>query len=90
MAKCYRCGYCCIYTCVAIVVDPAKGVSEGNITLHNANGENIPCRYLQGDGPGRYSCAIHSKAWYVDTPCAMHNSDIAQCTVGEYLVSQKC
>ena len=89
MSKCYRCGYCCIYTCVAIVINPDKSISEDNIILHNADGENKPCKYLLGNNPGEYTCSIHGKAWYKDTPCASHNAGIDYCNIGKHYLNSK-
>lgn len=63
---CQRSGYCCIHMMVMIVDDPDLGPTEGNI-IHKPTGEK--CKHLQGDIAGKYSCAIHDKDWFVDSPC---------------------
>lgn len=65
--KCLRCGYCCKSLCVVIVDDPDIGPVYENLKAINALEE--PCHHLLGDKPGEYSCAIHDKDWYPETPC---------------------
>jgi len=63
---CLRCGYCCVHYDVVIVADPAKGISDGNLK-HKRCGERCP--HLRGAKFGKFSCAIHGRKWYKDTPC---------------------
>ena len=63
---CLRCGYCCVHYDVVIVDDPAKGISEGNLT-HKRCGERCP--HLTGSKFGEHACAIHGRKWYKETPC---------------------
>ena len=65
--NCLRCGTCCIKYCVVIVDDPDLGISESN--LISRTGLEGPCKHLRGSGPGKYSCAVHDRNWYSDTPC---------------------
>ena len=84
---CLRCGYCCKRLSVIIVDDPSKGVTEGNLILHEGNG--TPCKHLEGDGPGNYSCGIHDKPWYKDTPCYSHSQTERgnqECRIGRYII----
>lgn len=67
---CLRCGYCCIHYFVAIVNDPEKGLVEGNIVSYEGHG---PCKHLRGNKPGEYSCILHDKPWYDETPCFAHS-----------------
>ena len=87
--NCLRCGYCCKNYLVVIVVDPNKGICEDNLTAHNGDGQ--ACRHLQGDAPGQYSCALHQKSWYIETPCH-HHKQIEQrntnCRLGEYVLEK--
>ena len=87
--KCLRCGYCCIHYFVPIVIDPEKGLAEDNITVHLGNGR---CPHLRGDKSGEYSCAVHDKSWYDQTPC----SDFGQieahdspCRIGTYFLAKE-
>jgi len=68
--KCLRCGYCCKNLSVAIVNDPEKGLTENNLDFHWGRGKK--CKHLRGDKPGEYSCFLHDKPWYKDTPCFKH------------------
>lgn len=86
---CLRCGYCCINYFVPIVKDPTKGVVEGNFEMHL--GEGKPCRYLVGDGPGKYSCSIHHYPWFRETPChefgQVEASEDTPCRIGTYILN---
>lgn len=68
--KCLRCGYCCYMLAVVIMDDPGKGLTEGNIIIHNGNGR--PCKHLRGDKPGEYICIVHNEDWYPETGCAAY------------------
>jgi hypothetical protein len=63
---CLRCGCCCVHFEVLIVDDPAKGISEGNLR-HKKSGERCP--HLVGSKFGEFSCAVHGRKWYKQTPC---------------------
>ena len=86
---CVRCGYCCKRLMVIIVDDPAKGIQEDNLILHEGDG---PCKHLQGNQPGEYSCAIHNFLWYKKTPCYSHGqiegSKDCKCRMGEYILKK--
>jgi hypothetical protein len=45
---------------------------------------------LRGDAPGEYSCAVHDRPWYADTPCAAYQSHWpgVNCRMGEFLLAQ--
>lgn len=84
---CLRCGYCCKNYCVVILVDPVKGIEEDNLKIHEGKGE--PCMHLQGNIPGKYSCAIHDKPIYKETPCHKHGQIEARnmrCRLGLYVL----
>lgn len=84
--KCLRSGYCCIRLDVIIVDDPDKGIDPDNL-IHKPSGS--PCKHLQGDSIGEYSCAIHDFSWYRETPCFAHdqigNPD-SPCRIGAHLI----
>ena len=88
--KCLRCGHCCMNYAVIIVDNPAKGIVEGNLILHEGNG--TPCKHLTGSKPGEYSCGIHNEPWYNETPCYQFGQIEATpdtpCRVGEYRLKQ--
>ena len=88
---CLRCGYCCQNYFVMIVDDPSKGIKQDNMILHNGN--NTPCKHLQGDTPGEYSCALHDYKWYKKTPCFSHGqierSKTDNCRIGEYILKTR-
>ena len=89
--KCLRCGYCCKWLCVIIVDDPEKGISEDNLIAHNGQGQL--CKHLLGDKPGEYSCALHDKEWYEDTPCFRYTQieppEGRPCRMGEYTLTKE-
>ena len=83
---CLRCGYCCKELWVMIVNDPDKGIEIDNIIEHKGQGNS--CKQLQGNVVGEYSCAIHDKEWYDETPCNRHgqieSSPDTECRMGRY------
>lgn len=89
---CLRCGYCCLTSCVIIVDDPEKGIQEDN-NLILQNGLEKRCKHLRGDSSGEYSCAIHDKTWYKETPCFSHgqieSSTDTPCRMGVYILNKK-
>ncbi len=84
---CLRCGYCCHRYPVMIVDDPDNPISEDNIVAHKGNG---PCKHLEGDKRGKYSCKVHSKSWYKETPCfsygQVEGSIDSECRLGRYFM----
>ena len=85
---CIRCGYCCQHYSVMIVDDPEKGIMDGNIIHHKGDG---PCKHLIGNKVGEYSCAIHDKPWYSETPCYNHTQigkENAVCRMGEFILKK--
>lgn len=89
--ECVRCGYCCKNMMVIIVNDPEKGITKSNLISHIGNGQ--PCQHLTGDVPGEYSCAVHNKIWYKQTPCYTH-SQIERninnvCRMGEWILKNE-
>ncbi len=86
---CLRCGYCCIQYDVIIVDNPELEISEKNIT-HKPSGER--CKHLEGDKPGEYSCKLHNKPWYVETPCYAYGQieqTNSNCRIGEYILTKR-
>jgi len=88
---CLRCGYCCFHYAVVIVDDPDKGPVEHNMKCKIEPGER--CQHLLGDTPGEYSCAIHDREWYPDTPC-FHYGQIersldTECRMGKYILEKR-
>ena len=87
---CLRCGYCCKNLAVIIINDPDIGLKEGNTEFHNGRGN--PCKHLVGTKPGEYSCALHNKPWYVETPCFNHTqfeTSNCNCRMGAYIMEGK-
>lgn len=88
--KCLRCGYCCISYNVVILIDPDKGMEEGNVRL-KPTGER--CMHLRGDTSGQYSCAIHDHPIYKETPCfdfgQIEYSPDDPCRIGEGVLAKK-
>lgn len=87
---CLHCGYCCQHLAVMIVNDPDKGIQEDNIVLHD--GTQGPCKHLRGNTPGHFSCAVHNKPWYEETPCFSHiqieRSPNTPCRMGTYILGK--
>ena len=73
---------------VMIVDDPRQGISEGNLIAHMGDG---PCKHLDGDKPGEYSCKVHSESWYDETPCFAFTQTerdvLTNCRIGEHLLN---
>jgi len=88
---CLRCGYCCKRSCVIIVDDPEKGIQDDNLIVHDGQGNS--CKHLQGNVMGEYSCAIHDKEWYEETPCnrygQIESSPDTECRMGRYQLDKK-
>ena len=84
--KCIRCGYCCIAYVVVIVDNPDLGIIESNLIVKDSG---VKCQHLIGEDIGEYSCAIHDREWYEDTPCFQHGQverDVTSvCRMGEYV-----
>lgn len=72
-------------------MDAALGPIEGNLRAIDTNKE--PCPHLRGETPGEYSCAIHDKIWYKDTPCHSHGqierSPNDLCRIGNHIINKK-
>ena len=86
---CLRCGHCCKHYAVVVVKDPDHPPSEDNVQF--VSGLEDPCPHLEGDKPGDYSCAVHDKDWYEDTPCAQHGQveqGNTECRIGRYLLDR--
>lgn len=89
--NCLRCGYCCKNYVVTIVDDPDIGydpMSEDNLIVHEGGG---PCKHLIGDTPGEYSCAVHGKSWYPETPCyefRQIGKPGAACRMGKFVLGR--
>jgi len=73
---------------VVIVDDPEKGIAEDNLIVHPGNDK--PCKHLEGNKPGEYSCKIHDKVWYDKTPCFSHDQFSRYpndpCRIGKYIL----
>lgn len=85
---CLRCGYCCLNLLAVIVVDPKKGIREGNLRAIDQSKERCP--HLRGDKVGEYSCAVHGERWYKKTPCFEHaqiESGNKKCRMGNYILN---
>ena len=80
---------------VIIVDDPELGPVEGNLRPLNFKPfeEKERCPHLRGDKPGEYSCAVHDKPWYPETPCFSHGqieqSPDDPCRMGEHILKQE-
>jgi len=89
--KCLRCGHCCLTSFVVVVDNPDLPPTEDNLKVVGENGPER-CPHLRGDKPGEYSCAIHDKPWYEETPCFAHGqierSPDNECRMGRYLIDK--
>ena len=74
---------------VAIVDDPDRGPIADNLKCIGMHGPER-CPHLRGDKPGEFSCSVHDKSWYPETPCFSHGqierSPDEVCRMGEYLL----
>ena len=72
-----------------IVDDPKKGIVESNLIYYDGKSS---CKHLRGERVGEFSCAIHSEAWYKETPCFLHSqiecSEDTPCRIGEHILNQ--
>lgn len=88
--RCLRCGNCCKNLWVVIVDDPAKGLRQDNLIVHEGRG--VPCKHLREEN-GVFSCEIHHYKWYKKTPCYQHGqierSKDDACRIGKYLLEKK-
>lgn len=86
--RCHRCGYCCKRYLVVIVDDPALGVVEDNLKVHDGQGQ--ACPHLVGDQPGEYVCALHDQPYYEETPCFAHGdeSSLEACALGAHILQR--
>jgi hypothetical protein len=91
---CLRCGYCCQQYIVGIVRDPDLGPVEGNLMVVNERGPGDgPCPHLRGDEPGSFSCAVHDRPWYNETPCQEYGQIESRpdtpCRIGSYIMEKR-
>lgn len=89
--KCLRCGYCCQNSFVMVVDDPEKGIADGNL---KAIGDHGPerCPHLRGNISGQFSCAVHDRPWYPETPCFSHaqiEGKDSPCRMGEFQLQRR-
>lgn len=89
--KCLRCGYCCTQLSVIVVKNPEYGIKEGNLIPVGMKGPER-CPHLMGVKPGEYSCSIHDREWFKDTPCATHQShyfhnEHEECPMGRHILN---
>lgn len=86
---CLKCGYCCKYLAVTIVNHPEKGLKENNFDFQEGTGKS--CKHLRGSKPGEYSCILHDKPWYKQTPCYAYMQEGTQvkCRIGEGIMAGK-
>jgi hypothetical protein len=88
--KCLRCGYCCTSLLAVVVDDPEIGITPENLITIGRSGEKERCKHLRGEAPGEYSCAVHDRPWYPETPCAAYQSHwpSVNCRMGDYLLAR--
>lgn len=72
-----------------IIKDPSGPFDESNIASVGAEGPER-CPHLRGDVPGEYSCFVHEKKWYPETPCFQYQSHWPErnCPMGEYFIEK--
>jgi hypothetical protein len=73
-----------------IVNDPSKGFKENNFDFNHGTGK--ACKHLRGAKPGEYSCILHDKSWYKDTPCFAHTqfeTKNVNCRIGDHMINRK-
>lgn len=74
-----------------IVDDAEKGLVRENFKIQE--GDGTPCQHLAGDKPGKYSCLVHDKEWYLEMPCFIHGqvefSIDDECRMGAYVMDRE-
>lgn len=87
--RCFRCGYCCTTLLAVIVADPDAPEVFAESNLRGINMLEERCPHLKGDQPGEYSCSIHDRPRFKDTPCADYQSHWPgqPCRMGNMLVN---
>lgn len=87
---CLRCGHCCFNYEVIIIDDPDIGLDPNNIKEKHTGDR---CQHITGDVCGEYSCSIHDKLWYDQTPCWQHGqiekSADTHCRMGVYFLKKE-
>ena len=90
---CMHCGYCCFNYEVIIVDDPDIGLIENSTNNLKEKHTGIRCPHLTGNICGEYSCAIHDRPWYEETPCYQHGqwerSVDTPCRLGVYNLGRR-
>jgi len=75
---------------VIIVKDPDKGIVDDNLMSHK--GDGVSCPHLRGNKAGEYSCGIHDRNWYDETPCydygQIEASPECHCRTGDFMMEQ--
>ena len=91
---CLKCGYCCVKYGV-VIINP-KYINE-ELDFEDPDFEKKLqfkesdkwCPHLIEKSKFIYSCKIHKKPWYKNTPCFNHtqieSSDISKCRMGNYV-----
>jgi hypothetical protein len=73
-----------------IIDDPDKGADEDNFAYYDGHNR---CKHLVGDKAGEYSCAIHDKEWYSETPCfnytQIERSPKDKCRIGITIIERR-
>jgi hypothetical protein len=75
---------------VVIVDDPDRGPEQDNLKAVGFKGPER-CQHLRGDAPGEYSCAVHDREWFSETPCAAYQSHWPErpCPMGRHLTAHQ-
>ena len=90
--KCLRCGYCCMTSLLVTIkpefvqekLDVEKLPEEAFLAVDGSRRKCPHLSFLNGDAV----CAIHSKKWFKELPCAAYQQigpEDWPCRVGEYL-----
>lgn len=90
---CLHCGYCCfMYDVVIISNDLGTRKSITDESNYEIKSCNQRCKHLKGNSPGNFTCAMHDKPWYKNTPCFRHGQyeqRNSKCRLGEFILSDK-
>jgi hypothetical protein len=73
---------------VVVIDDPEIGPEEDNVFGKETDER---CKHLIGDEPP-FTCAIHDRPWYSETPCASHTQiehGNTECRMGRYMLDNR-
>jgi hypothetical protein len=95
--KCLHCGYCCLNMLLVTVTPEAvtdlviDELTEDMALVVNTMEDGILCPHLSWNTEFKFSCEIHHRAWFDDTPCGKHSqieTGDKPCRTGAYMMDK--